>query len=196
MPKRKPKKPTPAREQPQSAGELRQALFKRTKAELVDVLLELAQADRRVLRQLTARFDMAAAPDELVAETRQAIADATAFDERDINRNFAYDDEAYSEVKRNLGRLIASGQLRLAMQLSLELMKQGSHQVEMSDEGLMSADIEECLSVVHQAVRKCELPADEVIEWCSAMLANDRVGFIAREPLQSLRNQLQATEKK
>ena len=45
--------------------------------------------------------------DELVAATRQAIADATDFDERDINRNFDYDYEAYSEVKRNLGRLIA-----------------------------------------------------------------------------------------
>ena len=195
MPQRKPKRPTPARKQPESTAELRQALSKRTKAELVDVLLELAQADRRVLRQLTARFDVAAAPDELVAKTRQAIADATAFDERDINCNFAYDDDAYSEVKRNLGRLIDSGQLRLAMQLSLELMKQGSHQVEMSDEGLMSADIEECLSVVHKAVRECDLPADEVIEWCSGMLANDRVGFIARQPLHSLRNRLQPTEK-
>jgi len=192
MPKRKPKKPTPARKQPESTAELRQALSKRTKAELVDTLLELAQTDRRVLRQLTARFDVAAVADELVAATRQAIADATAFDERDINRNFAYDYEAYGEVKRNLGRLIDSGQLRLAIQLSLELMKQGSYQVEMSDEGLMTADIDECLSVVHQAVRKSDLPADEVIAWCSAMLANDRVGFIAREPLQSLRNHFQA----
>jgi uncharacterized Zn finger protein len=192
MPQRKPKKPTPARKQPESAAELRQALSKQTKAELVDALLELAQADRRVLRQLLARFDVAAAADELVAATRQAIADATAFDERDANRNFDYDSEAYDTVKRNLGCLIDSGQLRLAMQLSLDLMKQGSYQVEMSDEGLMTADSEECLSVVHKALRKCDLPAEEVIAWCSAMLANDRVGFIAREPIQSLRNHFQA----
>ena len=102
--------------------------------------MELAEADRGVLRQLTARFDVATAPDELVAATRQAIADATDFDERDINRNFDYDYEAYSEVKRNLGRLIGSGQLRLAMLLAvLELMKRGSYQVEMSDEGLIRA---------------------------------------------------------
>jgi hypothetical protein len=91
--------------------------------------MELAQADRGVLRQLTARFDVATTPDELVAATRQAIADATAFDEREINRNFDYDYEAYAEVKRNLGRLIATGQLRLAMPLALELMKRGSYQV-------------------------------------------------------------------
>jgi uncharacterized Zn finger protein len=195
MPKRqpKPKKAVPSRKQPWPTAELRQALTRRKKAELVDVLMELAQADRGVLRQLTARFDVATAPDELVAATRQAIADATDFNERDINRNFDYDYEAYSEVKRNLGRLIGSGQLRLAMQLALELMKRGSCQVEMSDEGLMTEDIEDCLNVVLETLTKCDLPADEVIAWCSAMLDNDRVSFIAREPLQSLRNHFRTT---
>ena len=134
---------------------------------------------------------MTTTSEELVAATRQAIADATDFDEREINRNFAYDYGAYEAVKRNLSRLIGSGQLRPAMELALELMKQGSYQVEMSDEGLMSEDIEDCLSVVIQAVSKCDLPAAEVIAWCSAMLENDRVGFIAEEPLQSLRDRFQ-----
>src|ERR1700676_65095 len=183
MSRRKPEKAAPSRKRPEPAAPLRQALARRKKAELVDVLLELAEADRGVLRQLTARFDVAAAPDELMAATRQAIADATAFDKRDINRNFDYDDEAYREVQRNLRRLITSGQLRQAMQLALELMKQGSHQVEMSDEGMMADDIEACLNVVVKALPKCELPAADVIAWCSAMLENDRVGFIAREPL-------------
>jgi hypothetical protein len=102
------------------------------------------------------------------------------------------DESAHGEVKRNLGRLIAAGQLRPAMQLALELMKQGSYQVEMSDEGMMTEDIEDCLSVVLKALPKCDLPADEVIAWCTAMLDNDRVGFITREPLQSLRNRFQA----
>jgi hypothetical protein len=192
MPNRKPKKPAPASKQPQSTAELRTALTGRKKAELVDILLQLAQSDRGVLRQLTARFDVAAAPAELVAATRQAIADATDFDVRDINRNFDYDCEAYREVKRNLGRLIASGHLRSAMQLSLELMKHGSHQVEMSDEGMMTEDIEDCLRVIVTTLNNCDLPAEDVIAWCSAMLDHDRVGVIAREPLQSLRNHLQA----
>jgi hypothetical protein len=189
----KPKKPVRSRKQPGPTTELRQALTRRKKAELVDVLLELAEADRGVLRQLTARFDVATAPDELVAATRQAIADATAFDKRDINRNFAYDYQAYSETKRDLGRLIGAGQLRLAMPLALELMKRGSYQVEMSDEGLMTEDIEGCLNVVLEALRKCDLPAAEVIAWCTAMLENDRIGFIAREPLQALRDHVQRT---
>jgi hypothetical protein len=192
MSQRKPKQAAPVSKRPESMAQLRRAFFRRKKAELVDTLLELAQADRGVLRQLTARFDVAAAPDELVAATHQAIADATAFDRRDINRNFAYDYKAYGEVKRNLGRLIGSGQLQPAMRLALELMKQGSYQVEMSDEGLMTQDIEDCLDVVLKALEKCDLPAAEVIAWCSAMLDNDRVGFIAREPLRSLRSHAQA----
>ena len=193
MPKRqpKPRRAVPSRKPPGPTAELRQSLARRKKTELVDVLMELAEADRGVLRQLTARFDVATSPDDLVAATRQAIADATDFDERDINRNFDYDYEAYGEVKRNLGRLIGSGRLRLAMPLALELMKRGSYQVEMSDEGLMTEDVEEGLNVVLEALRKSDLPAAEVIAWCSAMLENDRVGFIAREPLQSLRNHFQ-----
>jgi uncharacterized Zn finger protein len=195
MPKRqpKPKRAVPSRKQPGPTAELRQALTRRKKAELVDVLVELAQADRGVLRQLTARFDVASAADELVAATRQAIAEATDFDEREINRNFGYDYEAYGEVKRNLGRLVGSGQLRQAMPLALELMKRGSYQVEMSDEGEMTEEIEDCLKVVLEALRKSDVPAAEVLGWCSAMLESDRVDFIAREPLESLRKHFQRT---
>ena len=186
----KPKRLAPIPKQPGPMTELRQALTRRTKSELVDALIELAQADRKVLRQLIARFDVATT-EELVTRTRQAISDATAFDERDINRNFDYDDEAYAEVKRNLGRLIAAGQLHLAMPLALELIKLGSYQVEMSDEGLMTDDIEDCLKVVIESLAKGNVPANEVIAWCTAMLASDRMGFIARKPLEALRQRVE-----
>jgi hypothetical protein len=126
-----------------------------------------------------------------VVATRQAIADATDFDERDINRNFSYDYAAYDAVKRNLRRLVGLGQLRLAMELSLELMDQGSCQVEMSDEGLMTDDIEECLKVVLQALRNCDLPASESMAWCRDMLKKDRVGFICEEELKALQHDLE-----
>jgi hypothetical protein len=47
--------------------------------------------------------------------------DATAFDARAINCNFDHDYEAFSGASQDLGRLVASGQLRLAMQLELDL---------------------------------------------------------------------------
>jgi hypothetical protein len=174
------------------AQRLRQALANRRKDELIDILVELAGEDRALLRRLAAHVELETPPDELAAATRQAIADATDFDERDINRNFAFDYQAYADVKRNLGQLIELGELRLAMELSLELMKQGSYQVEMSDEGMMTDDIEECLAVVVQAVKKCALPPSEVLAWSAAMIKNDRVGFIYDRELADLRKYFEA----
>jgi hypothetical protein len=174
------------------AQRLRKALAKRTKDELLDVLVELAGEDADVFRRLAARMEWEASPPELAAATRRAIVDATDFDERDINRNFSYDYEAYGEVKRNLSRLIDLGELHLAMELSLELMKQGSYQVEMSDEGLMTQDIEGCLRVVLPALKKCGLPPDEIVAWCAAMIKSDRVGFICDRDLGALRNHCKA----
>jgi hypothetical protein len=171
---------------------LRKALAKVAKNELVDILVERARHDRSFFRELGARFKLEPPAEELAAATRVAIADATDFDEREINRNFSYDYAAYDEVQHNLGRLVAEGQLPLAMELCLELMKQGSYQVEMSDEGMMTADIEECLAVVVKALKKSSLPPADVVAWCAAMLKTDRVGFIYREELQSLRSQIEA----
>ena len=172
---------------------LRKALAKRRKDELIDVLVEWAKGDRSLLRRLAEQFDLESPPQELAAATRQAIADATDFDERDINRNFDYDSAAYTEVQRNFGRLIDRGELRLVMELSLELMKQGSHQVEMSDEGLMTYDIEECLQVVVAALRKCDLPPEDIIAWCKAMTKADRVKCIYDRELDALRKHAEAS---
>ena len=193
MAKRRLKKVPKAADVADAAEGLRKALVKRKKGELVDVLVEVARGDYKLVRRLEARFGLDAPLKELVAATRQAIADATDFDEREINYNFDYDYEAYSEVKRNLTRLIDQGQLRTAMGLSLELMKEGSYQVEMSDEGLMTPEIEECFSVVVKALKKCDLPPGEVTAWCDAMTRSDRVGFIYERELQGLRNDFEAS---
>ena len=190
MPKRRLKK-VPKAVKTDSTERLRKALAKRKKDELVAVLVELARDDRGILRRLSAQFEVAAPVEEIVTATRHAIADATDFDQRDINYNFDYDYEAYSEVRRNLSRLIELRQLPLAMELSLELMKEGSYQVEASDEGLMTEDIEECLRVVIKALKKYKLPPTEVFTWCSEMLGNDRVGFICEDELQQLRRKSQ-----
>jgi hypothetical protein len=186
MSKRLPKPATSTAKRGDATAGLRKALAKRTKAELIELLLEIARENSGILRQLIARFDVADAPEDLVAATRLAIADATDFDTRDIGRNFSYDHAAYAHVKRNFSRLIEAGELPQAMQLAQELMKRGSCQVEMSDEGLMTDELEACLGVVLKAVRGSDLSADAVTAWCSAMLDSDRVKFIATEKLQSL----------
>ena len=63
----------------------------------------------------------------------------------------------------------------------------------MSDAGLMTDDIEVCLMVVIQAVRKCDRAAGKSIAWCRDMLEKDRVGFICEEELKALRHDLEAS---
>lgn len=172
-----------------TADPLAQALAKCKKAELIAVIVGLANADRGIRRRLEAEFTVETPPQELIDATRQAIADATDFDERDINYNFDYDDEAYSAIERNFGRLIELGYLRKAMELALELISQGSHQVEMSDEGLMTDDIEDCLRIVIDALKSCDLPAENVVAWCKEMIRKDRVGFICDAELAALQRQ-------
>lgn len=67
MPQRRPKQ---AVKRDDARQRLRQALAKRTKAELIDTLLELAEADRRILRQIEEQFEVKAPPGELAAATR------------------------------------------------------------------------------------------------------------------------------
>ena len=95
-------------------------------------------------------------------------------------------------ILRRLAEWIDLGELRLALELSLELMKQGSYQVEMSDEGLMTGDIEECLQVVVTALKKANLPSREIVAWCKAMTKSDGVGFICDRELEELRKHFEA----
>ena len=76
--------------------------------------------------------------------------------------------------------------------MSLELMDKGSYQVESSDEGLMTDEIEACFSAVLEALQKCGLPAAEVIAWCAEMLKRDRVGFICDQELRALQERYEA----
>lgn len=175
---------------------LRLALKKRTKDELIEVVLEFARENRATQRELESRFGVEPANDAVVSETRQAIVDATDFDERQVNDNFDYDYGAYEAVQRNFGRMVEAGQLEPAMELSLELMRRGSYQVEMSDEGMMTQDIEACLQVVLRAVANAKLPEARVVAWCDQLRKNDRVGCILDMEIGAVRNQFEKTASK
>jgi hypothetical protein len=56
----------------------------------------------------------------------------------------------------------------------------------MSDEGLMTEDIEECLQIVIKAIAKSDLPAADVTAWCTEMTRQDRVGFICDSEFAAL----------
>jgi hypothetical protein len=161
-------------------------LSKQTKAVLIDELVDVIKDDRGLARRLALRFQVETPPEALVQDTRQAIAEATAYDEREINYNFDYDYAAYQTVEENLKKLIKAGDLESAMDLALTLMKSGSEQVEMSDEGLMTDDIEDCLRAVIKAVKSADLSAETKRTWAENMQRADRVGCICDEELGAL----------
>jgi len=176
--------------------ELQAALMKQKKADLVEFCLQLARKDTALLRQFMSTFQVSTPRKDLVATIRRAIVEATEYDDRDLNRNFYYNSEAYEDVQINLGRLIQNGEHCAAMELALELMEQGSEQVEASDEGLMTEDIEHCLSVVILALPNSDRLPRDILAWCKAMREADQVGFISEAALESLRKKMEARASK
>ncbi len=160
-------------------------LHKRTKAELAALILAIAKEHAVVARELEDRLTIEKPVDLLVADVSSAIDRATDFDERMMNHNFDVDWQAYAEVQKGLSLLVELGHLADAKSLALKLMKDGSYQVECSDEGLMTDDISQCLKPVIRAVKAAG--GNEAIKWADAMQTADRVGFICDKELAELR---------
>jgi hypothetical protein len=162
------------------------ALQKRTKVELVETIMMLSRQHNDIVRELENELNIEKPVDLLIEDVGLAIANATDFDERMINHNFDVDWQAYEDVKKGLKQLVDLGHLEDAKSLAITLMKDGSYQVECSDEGLMSDDISECLRPVIQAVKKAG--GKEADAWAFEMQHADRVGFICDRELAALRS--------
>jgi hypothetical protein len=164
---------------------IEEELHKRTKAELVAMILAIAKEHAVVARQLEDRLTIEKPVDLLIADVSSAIVRATDFDERMMNYNFDVDWQAYADVRKGLSQLVKLGLLADAKSLALKLMKDGSYQVECSDEGLMSDEISQCLKPVILAVKAAG--GDDAVKWAGDMRAADRVGFICDQELAELR---------
>jgi hypothetical protein len=165
---------------------IQEALRKRTKTELIEIVMKVAKMHATVARELEGQLRIEKPVDLLVADVSSAIDRATYFDEREINYNFDVDWQAYEETRKGLQKLVGLGCLEDAKLLALKLMKDGSYQVECSDEGLMTDVIEDCLRPVIRAV-KTPGSAD-ADKWAKQMQKADRVGFICEHELAELRN--------
>lgn len=160
-------------------------LNKRTKAELVAVILAIAKEHAVVAGDLEDLLAIEKPVDRLVADVSSAIDCATDFDERMMNHNFDVDWQAYADVQNGLSQLVKLGHLEDAKSLALKLMKDGSYQVECSDEGLMTDEISQCLKPVIRAVKAAG--GDAAVKWAGDMQTADRVGFICDKELAALR---------
>jgi hypothetical protein len=160
-------------------------LHKWTKAELVAMILAIAKKHAVVARELEDRLAIEKPVDLLVVDVSSAIDRATDFDERMMNYNFDVDWHAYSLVQNGLSQLVELGLLADAKSLALKLMKDGSYQVESSDEGLMTDEISQCLKPVIRAIKAAG--GDEAVKWAGDIQTADRVGFICDKELAQLR---------
>lgn len=163
---------------------IRTALTKRKKAELIDLLVEYADENIEIRRDLESRFEIEKPTNLVVTDVDIAIRQATQVDERRLNHNFDYDYGAYEAAQTGLKRLVETGEHEEAKRLSLELMKRGSYQVACSDEGMMTEEIEDCLKPVIKAFAKTG--GVEAKEWATAMIAADEVGFICDTELTKI----------
>ena len=106
----------------ETIGRWRTVLGKKRKTELIEFIVEIACGDQSVRQAAQSQFGLDISDSELIADTRHAIAAATAFSEREQNSNFDYDYEAYQVVERNFARLINKGKHAEVMELSVKLI--------------------------------------------------------------------------
>ena len=162
---------------------IERTLRKRRKDDLVDILSKLCVNNIKASWMVELALDLRKPVDLIHHDLRQAIELATKVDERRIDYNFPVDWVAYEEVKRLMEMLVSLGALDEAREISVHFMEKASYQVECSDEGLMTEEIEECLQPVLLAVENCD-PSVRA-SWAFRMRVADRVGFICEEKLSS-----------
>ena len=92
-------------------------------------------------------------------------------------------------MKRNFKTLIKDARWNEVCDLALILMKQGSQQAESSHQGLMVNDIEECLNIILNKIKKSTLTWGQIEKWAVKMLEIDRIGCISIDELQELSGQ-------
>jgi len=149
--------------------------------------MEIASSDRAMQRELEDDLGVHPPADQIILQTREAIADATFFDEEDFSTNFDYDSGAYALVAKNFGKLVLANAWVDVIKLSLELMRDGSMQAAASDEADMTSDIEDCLRPAIKAIANSDLPNQVILDWCDKMKLADKIGCICVKELVSLR---------
>ena len=161
---------------------LRATLKRIKKADLVELTLRVATQAKACQWALEREVELKKPLALLVHDIEAAIDIATHVDEREMNRNPPINWPAYEAVQRGFLQLIQKRAIEEAKALALQLVQQGSYQIECSDEGLMQDEIESCLRPVISAV--AELPGGDA--WASEMLRRDRMGMICRPELTTL----------
>lgn len=151
---------------------LRTYLQEHTKAELVELLLELAETHDEVRRSLEARRNLTS------GETRRVLKSirteiATLEEPAWESHHYGYQVRNTDRLKAMLQALVASGQADAAVGLGPELLAAGTQALEYEHEGESSEAIGACLDVLFGALDKTSMSPADRIEWVLDMALAD-----------------------
>ena len=155
------------------SSSLRAHLQKQTKAELVTLLVQLAEAHEGVRRSLEDRRTLTSGKAHKVLQT---IRGEIAALEEPAWEGYGYGVPAASteRLEAALKTLVEAGQADAAVQLGPELLAAGSRALEYEHEGESGDAISDCLNVLFRALDGSSLAAADRIEWALDMaLADD-----------------------
>ena len=154
------------------AASLRPYLQEQTKAELVALVMELADAHDEVPQWLADRRALASGQTQKILQTIRREISAL---EEPVWDGYGYGVSAVStdRLKAALKGLIQAGQADAALRLGPELLDAAHQVLEYDSEGESDAAFADCLNVLFQDLEKSSLsPADQV-EWALDMALAD-----------------------
>ncbi len=161
-------------------GKLRKLLEGKSREELVDLLVNLARIHpdiEQTLRESEQLCRGQVAP--LLRALRKEIAHLTSEPAWCNHWNNEGSVPDYSHVQRQFEALFAAGHFDELLELGDLLWREGSEQVEQSnDDGQTATDIGECLEVVVAAVPKSSLPRPQQLLWLIERRLIDEFGLL------------------
>ncbi len=149
---------------------LRAYMQEHTKAELVELLLELAETHDEVRQSLENRRNLTS------GETRRvlkSIRSEIATLEEPAWESHHYGYRNTDRLKAMLQALVASGQAHAAVRLGPELLAAGTQALEYEHEGESTGAISDCLDVLFLALDRTSMPPADRIEWVLDMALAD-----------------------
>jgi len=173
--------PEPAAKGPPKEGaKVRKLLEGKSREELVDLLVELAKIHpviEQLLRESQQLHSGQIAP--LLRALRKEINHLTSEPAWRNHWNNEGSVPDYSHVQRQFEALFAAGHFDELLELGDLLWREGSAQVEQSDDdGESATDIGECLEVVVDAVPKSSLPRPQQLLWLIERRLSDEYGLL------------------
>jgi uncharacterized Zn finger protein len=157
----------------------------RTKAQLVDLVIELCTQFPQVAKAIIDRRQLASGNIRLLVERLRkeirSMADRPGWQNYWNNEGFTPD---FSGIRRKLVTLLEAGHADAALSLGRDLVAAGTELIESSDdEGETAEEVTRCMSLMTEALEKSSLQDADKLDWAIATMREDNYGIC--EPLMA-----------